>query len=233
MKISIIIPAYNEAQTIQTLISYLKNCNSHTLGFEIIIAEGGSTDATAMLAQDAGATLICSPQKGRASQMNAGAAVASGDILYFLHADSYPPRNFSKEIIEAVEDGYMAGCYRLAFDHHHWFLKFNAWFTRFNINAIRFGDQSLFVTAALFKKIGGFDERLIIMEDQEIISRIRKHTRFKVLDGWVTTSARKYLENGIYTLQGIFFLIYVLYKIGMPQEKLIKFYKLLIKQHKV
>jgi rSAM/selenodomain-associated transferase 2 len=231
--ISLIIPTFNEAGTIEKLVTYIRQLYTDQYMHEIIVADGGSTDDTCLLARQAGALAIVSPRKGRGAQMNCGALQATGDILYFLHADSYPPPNFCQDIAAAVSQGYNSGCYRLAFDEPHPFLRLNAWFTKFNINAVRFGDQSLFVTREVFHKSGGFREDLIVMEDQEIISRIRKHAKFKVLSGQVTTSARKYRENGVYKLQGVFFLIYFLYQLGVPQEKLIQVYKRLIRQDKV
>ena len=121
----------------------------------------------------------------------------------------------------------------MQFDHKHWFLKANAWFTRFNVNAVRFGDQSLFVTKDVFQKTNGFDENLIVMEDQEIISRIRKYGKFKVMNGYVITSARKYLDNGVYKMQAVFFVIYFMYQLGYSQQKLVATYRNLIKQNKV
>ncbi|QHT72004.1 glycosyltransferase family 2 protein [Rhodocytophaga rosea] len=230
---SIIIPVFNESGTIEKLIFYLADCIKDYPECEIIVSDGNSTDDTFTIAEQAGAKVIRSIRKGRAAQMNAGALVASGEILYFLHADSFPPAGFYEEIIKAVKDGYGSGCYQLAFDYAHWFLRANAWFTRFNMNAIRFGDQSLFVQKEIFVKAGGFDESLVIMEDQEIIARIKKLGRFIVLPGAITTSARKYLENGIYKLQGIFFLIYFLYKLGVDQKKLVNLYRKLIRQQKV
>ena len=121
----------------------------------------------------------------------------------------------------------------MRFDSGHWFLKVNAWFTRFDVNAFRFGDQSLFVVKDIFIKAGGFDERLVVMEDQEIVYRLKKYGKFKVLPDAITTSARKYIINGTYRMQGIFFLIYFLYKCGVPQNKLVALYRSLIKQDKV
>ena len=126
---------------------------------------GGSTDATAPRARQAGATVLASPCKGRAAQLNHGAQRARGEVLYFLHADSYPPPGFLAEVQRAVGQGYGAGCCRLAFDHAHWFLRFSAWCTRLPFTAVRFGDQSLFVRRALFARIGGYREDLLLMED--------------------------------------------------------------------
>jgi hypothetical protein len=153
--------------------------------------------------------------------------------VYFLHADSYPPAGFTEDITEAVRAGYGSGCYRLSFDRSHWFLRANCWFTRFNVDAVRFGDQSLFVRRDVFEKAGRFREDLVVMEDQEIIGRIRKYTRFKVFPRSVTTSARKYLQNGIYRLQGVFFVIYFMYQLGFSQEQLVRAYRWLIRQDKL
>lgn len=230
--ISIIIPTYNEADQIGSTIKKLKGTNSNA-HFEIIVADGGSTDDTILLANDAGAITLLSPKKGRAAQMNAGAALAKGNILYFLHADTIPPDGFITDIINSGGKGYQAGCFKVSFDYAHWFLKANCWFTRFDVNAFRFGDQSLFVTKAVFERIGGFCEKHIIMEDQQIIKRIRRITSFVLIKKPVITSARKYLENGVYKMQGIFFIIYFLYSLGFSQDKLVRTYKKLIKQDKL
>jgi rSAM/selenodomain-associated transferase 2 len=229
--ISIIIPTFNEADQIITTIGQLNHTsNDH---FEIIVSDGGSTDHTIGLAEKAGATVVSAPRKGRAAQMNAGAAIAAGEVLYFLHADTIPPEGYLVDIKEAVSNGYHAGCFMLSFDHPHWFLKANCWFTRFDVNAIRFGDQSLFVTKAAFEQSGGFSEGHIVLEDQELIKRLRKLVRFKVVKKPVVTSARKYLENGVYKTQGIFFIIYFLYIAGFSQERLVRTYKRLITQNKL
>jgi rSAM/selenodomain-associated transferase 2 len=229
--ISIIIPTYNEADQIASTIGRLKDITADG-DVEIIVSDGGSTDQTMQLANDSGATVLLSKKKGRAAQMNAGAAIANGDMFYFLHADTLPPEDFLTEIIKAVAQGYDAGCFMLAFDHPHWFLKANCWFTRFDVNTLRFGDQSLFVTKVAFEKAVGFCEQHIVLEDQELIKRLRKTVRFKVIKKAVTTSARKYLENGVYKTQGIFFFIYFLYRMGVSQQKLVDTYKKLIRQNK-
>ena len=165
--------------------------------------------------------------------MNYGASFAKAGVLYFLHADSLPPEGYVNKILHQVRSGYSIGCFRLQFDTAHWFLKANAWFTRFDYNAFRFGDQSLFVLKDVFKKAGGFNEKLIVMEDQEIIHRLKKYGKFKVMPQAIITSARKYTLNGIYKMQGIFILIYFLYKTGLPQNKLTALYRRLIKQDNV
>lgn len=230
--ISIIIPTYNEASQISFTIERLKAL-SITDDFEVIVADGGSVDETVALAKRSGVKTLRCKKKGRAAQMNAGAFEAQGDILYFLHADTTPPRGFDQMIVRALANGYQAGCFSLSFDHEHWFLKANCWFTRFDINSFRFGDQSLFVTKNVFDAIGGFCEDHLVMEDQQIIGRIRRLGRFVVIKKPVSTSARKYLENGIYKTQGVFFIIYMLYKLGFSQRQLVLTYKKLISQKKL
>lgn len=159
--------------------------------------------------------------------------MAQGEILYFLHADSIPPKNFTDHIICAKVKGYSSGSFRLRFDLSHWFLKANCWFTRFDLNAVRFGDQSLFVTQDVFKKSGGFKESLLMMEDQEIIHRIKKQGKFTVMNASVITSARKYRDNGIFRMQGIFYRIWFLYYLGYSQERLLQLHRRLIQNHKL
>src|SRR5690242_17441602 len=142
--ISIIIPTYNEEGQIGKTLRHLFSCPGMEWVTEIIVADGGSVDNTLREAATAGAQGVISPGKGRAMQMNYGAAEATGSILYFLHADSLPPADFIGCILRSIEKGNDGGCFRLRFDCGHRFLRAVAWFTRFNSGLIRFGDQSLF-----------------------------------------------------------------------------------------
>jgi len=231
--ISIIIPTYNEEENIAETITEIKKRDNEKLISEIIISDGQSTDKTVEIASNADTTVVVCEKKGRAAQMNYGASIAKEEILYFLHADSIPPENFTASILNAFEKNYIAGCFRLAFDYDHWFLKANCWFTRFDVNAVRFGDQSLFITKDVFEKCCGFDANLLMMEDQEIIHRIKKYGKFIVMNGTVTTSARKYLDNGIYRMQFIFFRIWLLYYLGYSQQYLLELHKRLIRKTKL
>lgn len=222
--ISIIIPAYNEADNIGQLIDFL---STHSKGeqTEIIVVDGGSDDDTVRMAQNHGARTITSPQKGRAKQMNFGADNARGEVLYFLHADTFPPPTFIAEIKDKMNRGFDCGCFRLSFDNRHPALRFYAWFTRFNIDAFRFGDQSLFAKKALFCKINGFNEKLLVMEDQEIVTRLKNHAQFGIIKKAVVTSSRKYQQFGVFRLQLIFSIIVVLFYLNISQEVLVHFYK--------
>ena len=137
------------------------------------------------------------------------------------------------DLRRAVAQGYGSGCYRLAFDHGHWFLRFSAWCTRLPFTCLRFGDQSLFVRRELFAQLGGYREDLQVMEDQELVARLRARAPFRLLPRAVTTSARKYLANGVIRLQGIFALIVLLYWAGVSQPNLVRLYRRLIRQGKL
>lgn len=224
-KISIIIPILNEAETIENLLHYLLNNSFEKNISEIIVVDGGSTDnSISIISEFKNITLIHS-EKGRAKQMNVGAKYAKGNIFYFLHADSFPPKDFDKLIIEEVKKGPLAGCFKMRFDSNHWWLKLMGWFTRFPWFICRGGDQSLFVTKNLFQKAGGFNETYIIYEDNIIIKKLFAATQFKVIQKPIITSARKYEKHGIWKLQYHFFMIHLKYWLGANAEVLHAYYE--------
>ncbi|TVQ11600.1 MAG: glycosyltransferase [Balneolaceae bacterium] len=223
--LSIIIPVLNEAGSLPVLLKRLNELLAGSAEYEILVCDGGSTDHTARIAGEHGATLIACARPGRAYQMDAGARAATGDILYFLHADTLPPDGFHHLIIRAVANGAGSGCFRLRFEQRHPILTFYSWFTRFNTRYLRFGDQSLFVKKEVYAATGGFVTDLIVMEDYEFAGRLIDKSRFVVLEASVVTSARKYRENGIIRLQLIFTMVYLMYMAGASQDTLVHFYR--------
>jgi len=157
--------------------------------------------------------------------MNAGAQLAEGETLYFLHADTIPPETFIDDIRSAMAAGKKAGCFRMHFDDDHPLMSLFGWFTQFPLTLFRGGDQSLFVEKQLFLDLGGFDETLQVMEDIDIINRLERRTGFHILKTEVTTSARKYHRNGIIPLQLIFGTIHLMYALGFDQESIIRYYR--------
>ena len=222
--ISIIIPVLNEEDYIQrVLATILENTRTDHVK-EILVVDGGSTDQTVFFAQKFGARVISS-EKGRAKQMNWGAKNASGDILYFLHVDSLPPKGFDTQILKVFEKGIRAGCFRLKFDSPSPFLGFFAWCTKINRPICRGGDQSLFVEKELFETLGGFDKNYKVYEDNEFIGRLYKKTPFKVINDYVETSARRYMEKGMVRLQYHFAMIHLKYYLGKGPENLYDYYR--------
>ena len=222
--ISIIIPVLNEANHISGLLEYLQS-EAHPKNLkEIIVVDGGSTDTTLELAKAKGAIVTCS-DKGRAKQMNKGAKLAKGSVLYFLHADTYPPKHYDQLILQAMNGQISSGCFRMKFNTNKWFLHFFAWFSRINHKLCRGGDQSLFVLKELFRKTNGFNEDYIIYEDSEFIGRLYKNGKFKVLPQHVMTSARKYEQNGTIRLQYHFGVIHLKNLLGFGPDKLYRYYK--------
>lgn len=224
-KISIIVPVFNEVKTINQLLLHIENSISKTISYQIIIVDGGSTDGSQNLIKEKQCVTLVTAEKGRAKQMNAGAKVADGAVLYFLHCDSFPPKNFDLDIIEHVNKGKLAGCFRMKFDYSHPLLLVLQWFTRFNHMSCRGGDQSLFVTKKMFNNIGGFNERFVIYEDNEIIKRLYEQKQFFVIPKSIFTSARRYRVNGVFKLQYHFTVIHLKRKLKHSPGSMLNYYK--------
>ena len=222
--ISIVIPALNEEDHIGQLISYISKISTSRNISEILVIDGGSTDNTVSIAQKTGATVFIS-EKGRAKQMNYGSNKVKGDIIYFLHADTFPPKDFDLHIINATLSNQEAGCFQMKFDSDNLILQFFAGFSKYKHKICRGGDQSLFISKELFEKTKGFNEDYIIFEDNEFIGRLYKKTCFKILPFHVKTSARKYRKHGVVKLQYHFGVIHLKNYLGAGPEKLYDYYK--------
>lgn len=231
MTISTIIPTYNEEDTIEKLISFLKQQSTDAL-VDIIVADGGSSDKTLQLAKAAGAQAVLSPGKGRAAQMNYGATLAKGDVLYFIHADCFPPTTFIRDIEQAVQEGFELGRYRTRFDSNKTILKINAWFTRFDLFVCMGGDQTLFAKRSLFEDFGGFRQEMKIMEEYEFCERARKRARYKIMDGAALISARKYDTNTWLQVQLANATVVRMYKKGATQEEMLHTYRKMLSYRK-
>jgi len=228
--ISIIIPVLNEAANINRLLAHLIENETGENISEIIVVDGNSQDNTTELVKEFSknstiAIRLIQSERGRAKQMNAGANHSKSTILYFLHADSYPPQNFDNLIISEIEKQQLAGCFKMRFDSNHWWLAIVGWATRFNWKICRGGDQSLFITKALFNEIGGFDQRYTIYEDQILTNQLYKRKQFVVIQHWIVTSARLYEKKGVWNLQYHFLMIHLKKWLGASAEEIYTYYK--------
>jgi rSAM/selenodomain-associated transferase 2 len=193
MRLSVIIPTLNEGNGIEALLSTLQSIRAQ--GHEVIVADGGSNDATIALANPLADQIVNSP-RGRALQMNAGAAVANGDALFFLHADSRLPANFLALIRDALNRGgwgrfdIRLSADRILFRVVDWFMN-----RRSRSSGISTGDQGLFVTRELFDAIGGFPA-IALMEDIAITKKLRKIQAPICLPDQIITSSKRWESNG-------------------------------------
>ncbi len=223
-KISVIIPTLNEADNIGELLHHLKANSSKNSIAEFIVVDGGSTDGTLEIASKIEDAILLNSKKGRAIQMNVGANCATGNILYFLHADSFPPKEFDKLITAEISKGNAAGCFKMKFDHTHWWLNLASWLTQFKWRACRGGDQSQFILNDLFQELDGYDEQFTIYEDNDLINKLYARNQFVVIQEWITTSSRRYEDKGIWKLQYHFWTIYIKKWFGASAEELHRYY---------
>jgi len=225
--LSVIIPTYNEAANIGRLVADLhRYAPPGTV--EILVVDAKSPDGTAEVARAAGATVLPAPKPGRAAQLNYGASQARGDVFYFVHADVGIHPGYVATIAAAVAQGHAAGCYRFRFDSPHPLLRINSYGTRFKGIMSRGGDQTLFVTRNLFEQLGGFNERFVIMEDFEIIQRIRRVASFYIVPLDVVVSARKYETNSWLRVQLANLTAFAMYFLKLPPPRIARTYKLLL-----
>ncbi len=227
MKLSAVIPTLNEAENIERLVRRLLDCGNPDFQ-EVIVVDAGSTDETRSIAKAAGARVILAENKGRAPQMNEGAAAATGNILYFVHGDSLPPEDYYENIKTAVAAGSQIGGFRFVFDSDKAIFAFNNYITKFNKIFVRGGDQTMYVTRELFDKLGGFRSDFKIMEDYDFIERAQKVTDFKVIQNDVLVSARKYDTNSWARVQIANVIVFSMYRFGASQDRMVNTYKRLL-----
>jgi rSAM/selenodomain-associated transferase 2 len=222
-QLSIIIPALNEAGCIQSTLEGLQPLRSR--GHEIILVDGGSSDATLALSRPlVDRVLQASP--GRAQQMQAGAALSGGSVLWFLHADSKVPVDADKLIMAAMGRTQADwGRFDIAFTDSHPLLKCVAWFMnqRSRLTGIATGDQGIFVRRTLFDKVGGLPA-IPLMEDISFSRSLKQHGRPCRVKQTLGTSPRRWHAHGILRTIVTMWGLRLAYFAGISPERLVKFY---------
>lgn len=214
--ISIIIPVLNEDLRIGILLDHLSKVRvDHS--FEIIVVDGDSKN-TSINSQQYNWVKWVSSSKGRAIQMNAGAKAASGDILYFVHADTLPPLTFQTDIIAAISIGYVLGGFKSRLVPESFFTSINSFVSGFNSKFSGGGDQSLFIKKDVFLKEGGFNEAYCIMEDFEFVHRIKLKYSFHIIQSEILVSARKYKANTYWKVSLANYKAFKMYENGVAPE---------------
>lgn len=224
--ISIILPVLNEADGINEIISHLRALDpeSHS---EIIVVDADPKGSTISAINDGAVHKIMSEQ-GRARQMNRGAQIASGDVLLFLHADTVLPPNASPLIREYMNGNlFVAGAFDLGFNTRRKIFRITEMyvFLRTRLTKVPFGDQAIFVRRRYFENIGGYQD-IPIMEDVELMKRIRRlGGRICIIPVKVSTSPRRYEQEGILFCMLRNWALQLLYTFGVSPERLAKLYK--------
>jgi rSAM/selenodomain-associated transferase 2 len=221
-RLSVIIPTLNEAVHIDGILSDVRQGDA----LEVIVADGGSVDATRQRAEAHGARICCGPA-GRARQMNQGASLARGSLLFFVHADSRLPAGFDRVIRrELAADNVAAGAFSLDIDHHYKKIRMVAYWAnlRSRYLGMPYGDQGLFLKAARFHQCGGFPD-LPIMEDFVLVRRLQRTGKVVTAPERIRTSSRRWQRLGVLRTTLINQVIVTGYLLGVPVDRLSRWYR--------
>ena len=226
IKFSIIVPVFHEGERINQLIEHLNRLDSEK-NVETIIVDGAVEKDTLAEIHSNNVVKI-SFETGRAKQMNAGASVALGEILIFLHADTELPPPALKKIDFLMQQGdHVGGAFDLGIKSDKSIFKVIGALSslRSRLNRIPFGDQGIFIRREFFEKIGGYKE-IPLMEDVELMRRIKKSgDKIWIFHDRVMTSSRRWEKEGVIYCTLRNWMLQILYFLGVSPHKLIHFYK--------
>lgn len=221
VRLSVIVPVLNEESTIGRTLDDLAALDPH----EIIVVDGGSGDRTGEIAR-ARPCRFATAERGRASQMNFGARMATGDVLLFLHADTRLPCTAQRDIEDCLADGRcVGGRFDVRLDADDWALRIVGGFisVRSRMTRVSTGDQGMFVRRSVFEALGGFPE-LPLMEDLAFSRMLKRAGPIACLSSSVTTSARRWQKNGTLRTILLMWTLKTLYLLGTPPRRLARLY---------
>jgi len=225
--VSIVVPVFHEQERIGRLLEHLNGVKSRDL-LEVIVVDGSREQDTIELITPRPDMITMTSESGRARQMNAGAAVARGDILLFLHADTELPPEGLGAVCSVIREGRcVGGAFELAIDSpRRIFRALARWASlRSRITRVPYGDQAVFVRRDYFQRIGGYAD-IPIMEDVELMRRIKKRgDRICIVPQRVMTSVRRWEQEGFAYVNIRNTVLVLLYLFGVPPEKLVAFYR--------
>ena len=219
--IAVIVITLNEAATIFPCLQRVREA----AGVQVLVADGGSTDATRTLARQAGATVVTA-NRGRGSQLQAGAALARGDLLLFLHGDTLLPPAWERGVRAALANPTVAfGAFRLGIQARGWRFRLveQGANLRARLLSLPYGDQALFLRQDLFRQVGGY-RQIPCMEDLDLVRRLRRHGRFLLAPLTVRTAARRWQRLGIIRTILLNQLLVAAFVAGIPPETLARVY---------
>jgi rSAM/selenodomain-associated transferase 2 len=224
--LSLIIPVWGEAESISENIQHIRELDTDGTT-EIIVVDGDPKGSTISAITIEGVRNVVA-EKGRTRQMNRGAALATGDVLLFLHADTLLPSNAFALIQDAMNDKrFVGGAFDLGFNTKRTIFRVTESyvFFRTRLTKIPFGDQAIFIRRDFFEKIGGYRD-IPIMEDVELMKRIRKRAdTICIIPAKVRTSVRRYEQEGVLFCTLRNWLLQVSYALGVSPERLVKWYR--------
>jgi len=227
--ISVIILTYNEEGFIGQIIDEIEQQDYND--YEILLADGGSSDRTIDIATYRKIQIIHCP-KGKAFQMNTAAKEANGEILFFVHADMFLKTNTLRVLQEKISQGYHGGGFANAFNEHNEKIKRIGTIMNFRFfdkreqsdKGIFYGDNGIFVLRKIFEELGGFKE-IPIMEDYEFSQRLnQQHKLIKIYDPKIIVSARRHVKAGFWKTRLQWIMIRVLFKMKVPAKYLRNLY---------
>ncbi len=222
MRLSVVIPTLNEACQIKQNVQHALLLRP----LEVIVSDGQSEDGTADVARSAGASVLLS-QRGRGSQLNAGARAASGDVLLFLHADCWLEPDAARQIELALANpNTVAGAFRQRINHPGRLFRWLEWGNAARVRwwKLPYGDQGIFLRREVFVAVGGFAE-VRLMEDVLLMRELhRRHSRIELLDGPLHVDARRWLSHGVVRQTVRNWLLLAGLGLGISPELLAKFY---------
>lgn len=219
-----IIPVLNEAQTIDACLAQFEK---HAK-VEVIVVDGGSTDGTLARVETNGACRwLVGAEMGRAAQMNLGAQHATGEVLLFLHADTFLPTGGLDLIREVMQDPQVVGGrFGLRLQGAHFGFRLIAYMStlRSKYLNITYGDQGIFVRRDIFARVGGYPN-LMLFEDSEFCNQVRSFGKFVMLSAFVWSSARRWEKWGMVKTVFLMWVLRVLFDLGVSDQTLSRWYR--------